>query len=121
MPKQSFSSVQATLTGLRAKYTLQESIIRQAAADLEAKTAQAEFAKLDAERYRALALNEFRYPARTQKERRAVDQAAAGGRGLGTGSVHCRKTAVERLAALTSTEAAAAVAQAQADLTDRTP
>ena len=45
----------ATLTGLRAKYTLQQTAIDQARADLDAKNAQADFAKADSERYRALA------------------------------------------------------------------
>ena len=46
----------ATLASLRAKYELQQSTIRQASADLDAKAAQADFAKVDAERYRTLAL-----------------------------------------------------------------
>src|SRR5262249_51746702 len=44
----------ATLASLRARYALQHSTIEQAAADLEAKTAEASFAKSEAERYRAL-------------------------------------------------------------------
>ena len=39
---------EATLASLQAKYELQQSTIRQATADLDAKTAQAEFAKVDA-------------------------------------------------------------------------
>jgi len=39
------------LASLRAKYALQQSAIQQAAADLDAKTAQAIFAKLEAKRY----------------------------------------------------------------------
>src|SRR5437588_3160700 len=46
----------ATLGSLRAKYELQQSTIRQASADLDAKAAQADFAKVDADRYRTLAL-----------------------------------------------------------------
>src|SRR6516164_9175203 len=46
----------ATLASLRAKYELQQSTIRQASADLDAKSAQADFAKVDADRYRTLAL-----------------------------------------------------------------
>ena len=39
----------ATLASLRAKYDLQQSAIRQASADLDAKSAQADFAKVDAD------------------------------------------------------------------------
>src|SRR6516164_6035252 len=45
----------ATLASLQAKYELQQSTIRQASADLDAKSAQADFAKVDADRYRTLA------------------------------------------------------------------
>lgn len=104
----------ATLTGLRAKYTLQELIIRQAAADLEAKTAQADFAKLDAERYRALALTDS--GTRQNAERTAaVDQAAR----AAVASAQAAFTAAKQQLSVLSAdidEAAAAVAQAQADL-----
>ena len=40
----------ATLASLRAKYELQQSTIRQASADLDAKSAQADFAKVDTDR-----------------------------------------------------------------------
>jgi len=60
---------------LRAKYALQQSTIQQAAADLDAKVAQASFAKLDAVRYHTLALSD--YGSRQNAERtRAQDQAA---------------------------------------------
>jgi membrane fusion protein, multidrug efflux system len=45
----------ATLTSLERKQTLQETAIRQAKADLDAKNAQAAFAKQDDQRYRDLA------------------------------------------------------------------
>jgi membrane fusion protein (multidrug efflux system) len=45
----------ATLESLKRKRTLQETAIRQAKADLDAKQAQAEFAKQDDQRYRDLA------------------------------------------------------------------
>src|SRR5712692_7656749 len=65
----------AMLASLRARYALQRSTIEQAAADLEAKTAQASFAKVEAERYRTLALSES--GSRQNAERtRAQDQAA---------------------------------------------
>jgi membrane fusion protein (multidrug efflux system) len=40
----------AALAGLRGKHELQQSIIRQASADLDAKAAHADFARVDAER-----------------------------------------------------------------------
>jgi membrane fusion protein, multidrug efflux system len=46
---------EATLDSLERKQTLQETAIRQAKADLDAKTAQAAFAKQDDQRYRDLA------------------------------------------------------------------
>jgi membrane fusion protein, multidrug efflux system len=46
----------ATLDSLERKQTLQETAIRQAKADLDAKQAQAAFAKQDDQRYRDLAL-----------------------------------------------------------------
>src|SRR5262249_3085397 len=49
----------ATLASLRAKYELQQSTIRQASADLDAKSAQADFAKVDADRYHTLALSNY--------------------------------------------------------------
>jgi membrane fusion protein, multidrug efflux system len=45
----------ATLDSLERKQTMQQTAIRQAKADLDAKEAQAEFAKQDDERYRDLA------------------------------------------------------------------
>jgi membrane fusion protein (multidrug efflux system) len=49
---------EATLGNLRAKYTLQQSAIRQAEADLQGKTALAVYASEDAERYKNLAITE---------------------------------------------------------------
>jgi multidrug resistance efflux pump len=65
----------ATLASLLAKQDLQQSAIRQASADLDAKSAQADFAKVDAERYRTLALSN--YGSRQNAERTsALDQQA---------------------------------------------
>src|SRR5208337_769945 len=47
---------QATLESLERKQSLQQTAIRQAKADLDAKQAQATFAKQDDQRYRELAL-----------------------------------------------------------------
>jgi len=103
----------AMLASLRAKYALQQSTIQQAAADLEAKTAQADFAKLDAERYRTLANSDA--GSRQNAERtRAQDQAAR----AAVASAQAALTAGnQQLSVLSANidEAAAAVAQAQAD------
>jgi membrane fusion protein, multidrug efflux system len=80
---------EATLASLQAKYELQQSAIRQANADLDARTAQAGFAKVDADRYRTLALSN--YGSRQDAERTtALDQQVGASR-------PCRgKTATER-------------------------
>ena len=104
----------AMLASLRAKYALQQSAIEQATADLDAKTAQASFAKLDAERYRTLALSDS--GSRQNAERtRAQDQAAR----AAVASAQAALTAAnQQLSVLSANieEATAAVAQAQADL-----
>lgn len=104
---------QATLDGLRAKYTLQQSMIQEADADVAAKTAQAAFAKLDAERYHTLALsdsgsrqNEQRTAALDKQSQAAVTSAQAG--------LVAAKQQLDVLNAQIA-EAAAAVAQAKAD------
>ena len=104
----------AMLASLRAKYALQQSAIQQAAADLDAKTAQADFAKLDAERYRTLALSES--GSRQNAERtRAQDQAA---RAAVASAQAALTVGNQQLSVLSANidEAAAAVAEAQADL-----
>ena len=104
----------AMLASLRAKYALQQAAIEQATADLDAKTAQASFAKLDAERYRTLALSDS--GSRQNAERtRAQDQAAR----AAVASAQAALTAAnQQLSVLSANieEATAAVAQAQADL-----
>ena len=104
----------AMLASLRAKYALQQSAIEQATADLDAKTAQASFAKLDAERYRTLALSDS--GSRQNAERtRAQDQGA---RAAVASSQAALTAANQQLSVLSANieEATAAVAQAQADL-----
>ena len=104
----------ATLASLRAKYALQQSAIEQATADLDAKTAQASFAKLDAERYRTLALSDSGSRQNAEKTR-AQDQAAR----AAVASAQAALTAAsQQLSVLSANieEATAAVAQAQADL-----
>ena len=104
----------AMLASLRAKYALQQAAIEQATADLDAKTAQASFAKLDAERYRTLALSDS--GSRQNAERtRAQDQASR----AAVASAQAALTAAsQQLSVLSANieEATAAVAQAQADL-----
>ncbi len=69
----------AMLASLRAKYALQQATVEQAGADLDAKTAQAGFARQEAERYRTLALSD--YGSRQNAERTfAQDQAARSAR-----------------------------------------
>ena len=104
----------ATLESLRAKYELQQSTIQQASANLDAKIAQADFAKIDAERYHTLVLSdsgsrqdEQRTAALDKQARAAVTAAQAG-----------LVAAKQQLDVLNAdlAEADAAVAQAQADL-----
>ncbi len=67
----------ATLENLRARYTLQQSTISQAEADLAGKTAAATFASLDAKRYQALALSSSGSEQNAQRATAANDQARA--------------------------------------------
>jgi membrane fusion protein (multidrug efflux system) len=104
----------AMLAGLRAKYELQQSAIEQAAADLDAKTAQASFAKVDAERYLTLARSD--YGSRQNAERTHAQDHAA--RAAVASARAALVAATQQLSVLSANidEAAAAVAQAQADL-----
>jgi membrane fusion protein, multidrug efflux system len=108
----------AALDGLRAQYELQQSAIRQQAAELAAKSAQASFAALDAARYRSLALTAAgsrqdaqRSGALDVEARSAVIAATAG-----------LQAAQQQLKVLTAqiAEADAAAAQARADLATAT-
>jgi len=104
----------ATLASLQAKDELQQSMIQQASADLDAKTAQAAFAKVDADRYRTLALSN--YGSRQDAERtHALDQQARAGV---TSAQAALAAAKQQLSVLNAdiAEASAAVAQALADL-----
>jgi membrane fusion protein, multidrug efflux system len=104
----------AMLASLHAKYALQQSAIQQAAADLDAKVAQAGFARLDAERYHTLAVSDF--GSRQNAERtRAQDQAARAAVASAQAALAAANQQLSVLAANID-EAAAAVAQAQADL-----
>jgi membrane fusion protein (multidrug efflux system) len=104
----------ATLTGLRAKYTLQQSTIDQARADVDAKNAQADFAKADSERYRALAVANDGSQQNAQRAL-AADQAARAGVASSQAGL---AAATQQMSVLSADidEAVAAVAQAKADL-----
>jgi len=104
----------AMLTCLRAKYVQQQLSIQQAVSDLDAKMAQADFAKVDADRYRTLALtnsgsrqDEQRTSALDQQSRAGVISAQAG-----------LSAAKQQLSVLDAeiAQANAAVEQAEADL-----
>jgi membrane fusion protein (multidrug efflux system) len=105
---------QAALGGLRAKYALQQSVIEQADADLAAKTAQAAFAKIDAERYRALAASNS---GSRQNEQRAsaLDKQSQAAAASAEAALAAAKQQLGVLDAQIA-EAEAAVAQAKADL-----
>jgi membrane fusion protein, multidrug efflux system len=105
---------QATLASLRAKYVLQQSTIEQAGADVNAKIAQAAFAKIDAERYGLLAQTASGSQQNAQRAA-SVDQAA---RAAVTSAQAGLAAANEQLSVLSADidQAAAAVAQAKADL-----
>ena len=66
---------EATLAGLQAKYAWQQSMVQQAEANLDTKTAQAAFAREDAVRYHDLALTS--YGTRQNAERTAAQDKAA--------------------------------------------
>jgi membrane fusion protein, multidrug efflux system len=104
----------ATLASLQAQYVLQQSAIEQAGADVDAKSAQAEFAKLDAERYRKLAITNDA-PQQQAERTSAADRAA---RGALTAAQAALAAAKQKLSVLSAQieEASAAVAQAKADL-----
>jgi membrane fusion protein (multidrug efflux system) len=104
----------ATLASLQAQYVLQQSMIEQASAGVDAKSAQAAFAKIDAERYRTLARTNDAPQQQAQKTA-AADQAARAAVAAAQAALAAAK---QQLMVLGSNieEASAAVAQAKADL-----
>jgi membrane fusion protein, multidrug efflux system len=105
---------QATLTSLEAKYVLQQQMVAQAQADLEAKTAKAIFASADAIRYRNLA--KTGYGTQQSAERTsAADQEAQSTIKAAEAALAAAR---QQLTVLQADIAAAraAVAQAKADL-----
>jgi membrane fusion protein, multidrug efflux system len=104
----------AALAGLRARYEQQQSTIAQNGAELDAKTAQASFAKVDAERYHTLALSN--YGSRQDAERTlALDQQAKAAVASAQAAVAAAKQQLSVLDADIA-EATAATKQARADL-----
>jgi len=105
---------QATLQSLRAKYVLQQSTIVQAGASLDAKIAQADFARIDAARYRSLVLSDS---GSRQDEQRtaALDKQATAAVISAQAGLAAAKQQLDVLNAEIA-EADAAVAQAAADL-----
>jgi membrane fusion protein, multidrug efflux system len=105
---------QAALAALEAKYALQQAMIRQAEANLNAKIAQATFADEDAVRYRNLALTS--YGTRQSAERTsAADEAAQSASKAAEAGLSAAR---QQLAVLDAeiAEARAGIAQAEADL-----
>jgi membrane fusion protein (multidrug efflux system) len=108
----------AALDGLRAQYALQQSTIRQQAAELAAKSAQASFAALDAVRYRALAQT----AAGSRQDAQRTDALDVEAHAAVTAADAGLQAAQQQLTVLTAqiAEADAAAAQARADLATAT-
>jgi membrane fusion protein (multidrug efflux system) len=105
---------QAALTGLEAKYALQQSIIRQAEADLKAKAAHARWTGEDAVRYRDLAATTFGTRQNAERASAADEEARSSTEAAEAGLAAAR----QQVSVLDGqiAEARAAVAQAKADL-----
>lgn len=104
----------AALANLHAKYALQQSMIEQAQAQLAEDQAEAGYARVDAERYHALALTTFGTVQNDQKAYAADRKAAAAVR-AGDANLDAAK---QQLAVIDTeiAETQASLAQAQADL-----
>ena len=105
---------QAALAGLEAKYVLQQSMIRQAEADLNAKAAHATFANVDAVRYRDLAATTFGTRQNAERASATDEEARSATKAAEAGLAAAR----QQLSVLSADIAAARadVAQAKADL-----
>src|SRR5215472_10730975 len=104
----------AALVGLEAKYVLQQSMIRRAEADLNAKAAHATFANEDAVRYRDLAATTFGTRQNSEQASVADEEARSATKAAEAGLAAAR----QQLSVLNANIAAARadVAQAKADL-----
>jgi membrane fusion protein (multidrug efflux system) len=105
---------QAALAGLEAKYVLQQAMINQAEADLNAKTARATFAVADAVRYRELALTTFGTRQNAERASAADQEAQSVIRSAQAGLIAARQQLTVLEAGIS--EARAGIAQANADL-----
>src|SRR5215472_12384864 len=105
---------QAALAGLQAKYVVQQAMISQAEADLNAKAARATFAVADAVRYRELASTTFGTRQNAERASAADEEAQSVTKSAQAGLAAAR----QRLTVLKAeiAEARASVAQANADL-----
>ncbi len=110
----SLNERQASLAGLAAKYVLQQAMVRQAEANLNAKLAQATFARQDATRYRELAKTTFGTVQNAERTSslEATAQAAAESAQAGLAAARQQLSVLDAEIA----EANAGVAQAKADL-----
>jgi membrane fusion protein, multidrug efflux system len=104
----------AALAGLEAKFELQQSMIRQAEADLNAKAAHATWTGQDAVRYRDLAATTFGTRQNAERASAANEEARSATKSAEAGLAAAR----QRLTVLDAqiAEARAGVAQAKADL-----
>ncbi|HEV2302101.1 MAG TPA: HlyD family secretion protein [Stellaceae bacterium] len=104
----------AALAGLEAKYVQQQSMVRQAAATLNAQAAQARFAGEDAIRYRTLAKTSFGTMQNAERTS-ALDAAAQSATKAAKAGLAAARQQLSVLDAEIA-EARAEVAQAKADL-----
>ena len=105
---------QAALKGLEAKYVLQQSMIRQAEADLAAKSARATFAREDAIRYHDLAMTTYGTRQNAERTSAADEEARSATRAAQAGLEAARQQLTVLDAEIA--QARASVAQAKADL-----
>ena len=108
------AGAEAVLESLRAQLSLQQSVIQQAAADLTVKSAQADYATTDAERYRSLANTAA--ASRQDQQRTTSLETQARANVISAGAA--LQAARQRVAVLQAqiAKAEADVALAQADL-----
>jgi membrane fusion protein (multidrug efflux system) len=104
----------AALDSLRARESLQESTIQQAVSDLDAKMAQADFAKEEEERYRTLVLSSAGTARDAQRAASQLREARAAVTAARAGVEAARQQFIVLDAQVA--EAVAAVKQAEADL-----
>jgi membrane fusion protein (multidrug efflux system) len=105
---------QAALTGLEAKYVLQQAMVHQAEADLNAKSARATFAVADAVRYRQLASTTFGTRQNAERAAAVDEEAQSAIKSAQAGLTAARQQLTVLEAGIA--EARAGVAQANADL-----